>query len=63
MLESRRQYICTGRGRSQERKGTSKYGSSEGDTPLPFVCGKSLSLNYKGYLAMDIMVTNLDYII
>lgn len=41
-LESRRQYICTGRGRPHERKGTSEICSSEGDTPCP-LCGKKLA--------------------
>lgn len=37
--------------------------SLQGDTPLPFVCGKNLELELERLLAMDVMVTNLDYII
>ena len=43
--------------------GQVKYAVCREIVPCPLCVGKSLSLNQKCYLAMDIMVTNLDYII
>lgn len=43
--------------------GQVKYAVCREILPCPLCVGKSLSLNQKCYLAMDIMVTDLDYII